>query len=232
MNIFQISDELTSVFDELEENGGELTPELEEKLSISQEQLDSKISNYLGVIKQLESDSDLCDKEIKRLQTIKKSKQNTIAKLKSILCYTVDKFGQPNKSGNNVIDLGTCKLTAKASEQVSVDETYYNEVVENIFNLLNDANYTKELNDNPITELLSGWDDVSKGIRATISVEIPLEDLFASKGEQFIKEVFNYDAGFKVKPTISKTLLKDKLKENPNAYKFATIKSNKTVLIK
>jgi len=93
-------------------------------------------------------------------------------------------------------------------------------------------NYSKELNADSIKELLPGWDTVSDGIRATISIEIPLEDLFASKGEQFIKEVFNYDAGFKVKPTISKTLLKDKLKENPNAYKFATIKPNKTVLIK
>ena len=36
MNIFEISKELESVFDELEENGGELTEELEEKLSISQ----------------------------------------------------------------------------------------------------------------------------------------------------------------------------------------------------
>lgn len=31
MNIFEISKELESVFDELEENGGELTEELEKK---------------------------------------------------------------------------------------------------------------------------------------------------------------------------------------------------------
>ena len=60
MNIFEISKELESVFDELEENGGELTEELEEKLSISQDEFRSKVDAYLSVIRHTESDIDCC----------------------------------------------------------------------------------------------------------------------------------------------------------------------------
>ena len=84
MNIFEISKELESVFDELEENGGELTDELEEKLSISQDEFRSKVDAYLSVIRHTESDVDCCDKEIKRLQAVKKSKQNAIERLNNI----------------------------------------------------------------------------------------------------------------------------------------------------
>lgn len=56
MNIYQIKQELISIFDELEENGGELTPELEEQLEISQEAFRDKIESYTNVIKLLECD--------------------------------------------------------------------------------------------------------------------------------------------------------------------------------
>ena len=128
MNIFEISKELESVFDELEENGGELTEELEEKLSISQDEFRSKVNAYLSIIKHTESDIDCCDKEIKRLQNVKKSKQNTIEKLKTILVWSIDKFGDVNKSGNRYIDLGTSKVTIKSSNKVP-----FSLVITNIF---------------------------------------------------------------------------------------------------
>ena len=46
MNIFQIEQELKELFDTLEENGGELTPELEEALAISQTDFVNKIKSY------------------------------------------------------------------------------------------------------------------------------------------------------------------------------------------
>ena len=39
MNIWQIQQDLLDIFNELEDNGGELTPELEEKLAVTQEDL-------------------------------------------------------------------------------------------------------------------------------------------------------------------------------------------------
>ena len=59
-NIFDIQQDLTSIFEELEENGGELTEELYEKLNISQEEFKSKVEAYINVIKSAKNDIELC----------------------------------------------------------------------------------------------------------------------------------------------------------------------------
>ena len=233
MNIFEISKELESVFDELEENGGELTEELEEKLSISQDEFRSKVNAYLSIIKHTESDIDCCDKEIKRLQSVKKSKQNTIDRLKNILVWAIDKFGDSNKSGNKYVDLGTSKVTIKSSNKVIVNEEYADDIISNTFEELRNANYTKELYDNPIKDLISTSENKLDGITTTILVDIPLEDLYNDKGDNFIKSLFNYDANFKVKTNISKSSLKDKITKDSEAYKdLAYIENTKSLLIK
>lgn len=233
MNIFEISKELESVFDELEENGGELTEELEEKLSISQDEFRSKVNAYLSIIKHTESDIDCCDKEIKRLQSVKKNKQNTIDRLKNILVWAIDKFGDSNKSGNKYVDLGTSKVTVKSSNKVIINEKYADDIISSTFAELNEANYTKELYDNPIKDLITTPENKLDGITTTISVDIPLEDLYNDKGDNFIKSLFNYDANFKVKTNISKSLLKDKITKDSEAYKdLAYIENTKSLLIK
>ena len=45
-NIYNITTELEDIFLELEENGGELTPELEERLRITQDSLKDKLDGY------------------------------------------------------------------------------------------------------------------------------------------------------------------------------------------
>ena len=233
MNIFEISKELESVFDELEENGGELTEELEEKLSISQDEFRSKVNAYLSIIKHTESDIDCCDKEIKRLQSVKKSKQNTIDRLKNILVWAIDKFGDSNISGNKYVDLGTSKITIKPSNKVIVNEKYADDIISSTFAELNEANYTKELYDNPIKDLITTPENKLDGITTTILVDIPLEDLYNDKGDNFIKSLFNYDANFKVKTNISKSSLKDKITKDSEAYKdLAYIENTKSLLIK
>lgn len=233
MNIFEISKELESVFDELEENGGELTKELEEKLSISQDEFRSKVGSYLSVIKHTESDVDCCDKEIKRLQAVKKSKQNTIERLENILVWAIDKFGDINKSGNKYIDLGTSKVTVKSSNKVIVNEEYADDIISSTFAELREANYTKELFDNSIKDLITTPENKLDGITTTILVDIPLKDLYKDKGDSFIKSLFNYDASFKVKSNISKSLLKDMLDKYAEDYKdLAHIENTKSLLIK
>ena len=45
-SIYNITTELEDIFLELEENGGELTPELAERLAITQDNLKSKLDSY------------------------------------------------------------------------------------------------------------------------------------------------------------------------------------------
>ena len=46
-SIFDIDREFLDIFEELEENGGELTPEIEEKLKLNEEEVISKVKNYV-----------------------------------------------------------------------------------------------------------------------------------------------------------------------------------------
>lgn len=233
MNIFEISKDIELIFEELEENGGELTDELAEKLSISQDEFRSKVDAYLSVIRHTESDVDCCDKEIKRLQVVKKTKQNSIERLKNILIWAIDKFGEVNKSGNRYIDLGTSKVTIKASNKVVVNDEYADDIIASTFGELREANYTNELYDNPIKDLITTPENKLNGITTTILVDVPLEDLIKDKGDSFIKSLFDYDASFKVKANISKSLLKDKLIEDYDSYKdLAHIENTKSLLIK
>ena len=46
MNIFNIEKDLLSIFAEIEDNEGELTPEVEEKLAITKDNFNNKITNH------------------------------------------------------------------------------------------------------------------------------------------------------------------------------------------
>ena len=72
-----------------------------------------------------------------------------------------------------------------------------------------------------------------KGINTTISIDVPLEDLYTDAGDNIITSLFTYTAGVKAKPNISKTQLKQDLKADNNAYKnLAHIEPNKSLIIK
>ena len=84
-NIFKISGEYLNLVRILTENEGELTPEIENALAINKAELEEKGLNYGFVIKSLESDIDVIDLEVKRLQALKKVRQTAIDRLKSTL---------------------------------------------------------------------------------------------------------------------------------------------------
>lgn len=232
MNIFEISNELSSIIDELEENGGELTEELSEKLTISQQEFKNKIENYINVIKNIDSDVEACDKEIKRLQSVKKTKQNTIERLKTIVCWAIDEYGETNKSGNKYIDLGKSKVTVRVMPKVIINDEYADSIINTIFKELTYVNDTKELKENSIKDLLTVDENKVDGITVNLSVDVPLKDLYDNKGDSFVKSLFAYNTLFKYKSNISKSELKDKIKNNNIDSNLAHIENNKSLIIK
>ena len=233
MNIWQIQQDLLDIFNELEENGGELTPELEDKLNITQSEFKNKIENYLYVIKKTESDINACDTEAKRLTALKKSKQNTVDRLKSIMAKAIEQFGDENKDGNRFIDLGTAKITVRTSDKVIVNDDFATNLVDNTFNEIRSMVFTKELQSNDLKDLLTVPENKLDGVTANISIDVPLIDLYKDNGDALIKSIFAYGKYFKVKANISKTELKINLEDNPNAYpELAHLEQNKTLTIK
>ena len=85
MSIYNITDEFSQIMAEIESNGGEISPEIDEKLQINQFNLIEKTTNYVHVIKTLDSECDIIDIEIKRLQELKKQRSNFTQSLKDRL---------------------------------------------------------------------------------------------------------------------------------------------------
>jgi hypothetical protein len=113
MNLYEITREALELAYLLETE--ELTPELEEMLVINQEQLQAKAGNYAKVIANIQSDADAIDQEIKRLKSMKDSKERAITRLKealrqAMLVSAIDKIESP-----------LFKLSLRRSEAVEVD---------------------------------------------------------------------------------------------------------------
>lgn len=128
MNIFQLVYELQDIINELEENGGEITPEIEEQLDINQEGVKRKVEAYTQVVHQLEADIEAIKAESKRLADLKKRKEATIESVKKLILYAIDMFGETAKSGSKFIDFGTGKVSTRKSESLEVDENAYTEL--------------------------------------------------------------------------------------------------------
>lgn len=135
-NLFTITNNLQEIFDRIEENEGELTPELEEELAIKQEELDNKLKSYQNAINQWKSDIDACKNEIKRIQDIKKAKENRIDRLKNVVLFAIDKFGYDGKSGNKVYELPDAKFYTRNSEVYKINEDRIKFLIHYSINLL------------------------------------------------------------------------------------------------
>lgn len=113
-NIYQIKEDYLSILEEISTAEGELTPELEAKLTINEQELKEKSVNYACYIKKLEADNDIIKAEIERLKGLQSSNNSKIERLEknvadAMLLYKVDKIETP-----------ILKLSFRKSESVNV----------------------------------------------------------------------------------------------------------------
>ena len=116
VTIYQIEQSYNQLAEELLDNGGELTPELSEKLAITEEQLQNKSVAYSFVIKQMDADIDTIDAEIKRLQNAKKQREKASEYLKERIKHAMQLFSV------NEIKTPLVKINFRKSETVEVDD--------------------------------------------------------------------------------------------------------------
>lgn len=116
MNIYNIQTEYQLLVNELIENGGEITPELELALQITKDNFHSKSENYGYITKQFDAEMDIIDAEIKRLQQAKKSREKTIQRLKDTIELAMLTFDV------NKIETPLIKISFRNSESVEVSD--------------------------------------------------------------------------------------------------------------
>jgi hypothetical protein len=107
----------------MEENGGEVNEEMMEDLAIRRENFLHKAESYSKFILKLDSDTDVIDAEIKRLQSLKKAKANTRDRLKETLLAALQVFGMEDpKTGVRRYETTLTKLSTRRSTSVEITD--------------------------------------------------------------------------------------------------------------
>lgn len=122
-SIFNIQMDIESIFAEIENNDGEITPELEAKLAISEEELRNKLETYTNMVRYYENNIITIENEKKRLDSLKTVRKHRVEKLRSIMTEAVTNYGIKGKSGNASIELWNAKLFTRNTESVNVNES-------------------------------------------------------------------------------------------------------------
>ena len=253
-NIFDIQQNLTSIFEELEENDGELTEELYEKLNISQEEFKSKVEAYINVIKSAKNDIELCKQENKRLKDRQKVKENLIDRLSKIVILAVEQFGDTTKTGTKFLDYGTGRISIKNTQNVELN-TDNTQICTDAIGILKYKFETKQLEgynsvdcqemvdaiinesvreDNPTfrypiqKENLTVEDICALDTKITFTVN--LGDLMQGEGFDFIRHFLRYNNDYKIEDGTSKSNVKELCQVDD--LHIAKIVNNKSIMIK
>ena len=252
-NIYQIKQELLAIFDELEENGGELTPELEEQLNISKEEFRDKIKSYSNVVKMLENDIANIKEEKTRLSDLQKSKEKSIERLKKIMVESIEMFGDTTKSGSKFIDFGTGKVSVRQTQAVEVEEDsidrFANRLMTGLkwyadnnqleFGIVDTKDIIDYINTKSPTEEEDCVDidkldikDIDR-LTASIDLDIDFKTIISTKtGIDLIKALLKYNV-FKIKAKADKKGIKDDVKSDEHYMPtYAKLVTNKSITIK
>lgn len=113
-NLFNIDADLFALYNEIENNGGEMTTELETQLEITEAERMTKGEGYVYVIKQLRSQAELLKAEAKRLQEIAKHYEASAEKLADRLLQSVIAHG--------AIKTDFVSISTRKSKSVSITD--------------------------------------------------------------------------------------------------------------
>lgn len=120
-NLYDISEDILRIFADVEANDGEITDEQYDALTIKQDELKTKLNNYVKAVREFENDANLCKEEKKRINDRQNVYKNRIERLKQSMLTAVLQFGERGKN-NSFIELPTCRLFTRTSSSVSVDK--------------------------------------------------------------------------------------------------------------
>lgn len=122
--LYDIESEQLRIFNELTENGGELTEELEAALRLNAENFEAKAEGYIKAIRNNLSDAEAYKAEMERLAAKKKTAENTAKYLKERLQEGMQIMGEEKrKVGTFSLRLSTSKAV-EVTDMEALDEKY------------------------------------------------------------------------------------------------------------
>ena len=113
--LLNIRQEYTNILQEIEQNEGELTPEIEQALAINSQELSEKSLAYVEFIGNLTTQNNRIDEEIKRLQQLKRKNTQLLEFLQKGLVQAVNEFG--------AIRTGTFSIGVRQSDECIIEDS-------------------------------------------------------------------------------------------------------------
>ena len=92
-SLYQIEQEYLQIAQSIEDADGVLDEQTEQALMINQEELQTKAVKYALVIRQMDAEASILKAEIARMNALKKSKENTVARLKEAIGAAMQRHG-------------------------------------------------------------------------------------------------------------------------------------------
>lgn len=188
-SLYQISEDILSIFNDVENAEGEITDEQYDVLCIKQEELKTKLDAYVKAIRSWEVDEKALKDEKKRFNDRQNVFKNRIERLKNAALQAVLAFGEQGKT-NMFIELPNFRLFSRNSQAVEVDETRVRIFMEEF------ERYIRELVNADI--LYAGKDVDLQGILDCINANVR-----AIHGEEF--ELYTINDLIAMKINISQT---------------------------
>jgi len=117
MNLYEIAQDYQKLSEAVQVLGNESDKEINDALELLSDSIENKALNISKLLNVFKFDLNSIDEEIKRLQQLKKVKQNATDRLKNYLQFSLEQAGMKK------IDLGLFKLTIRNNpEKVIIDD--------------------------------------------------------------------------------------------------------------
>lgn len=122
-NLYNLSTQHRQLLNMLDE--GYSIEDLQDTLDSIETDMNTKVDNTVGLIRSIEADTDAIDKEIKRLQALKKQKNNFIGRLKQHLQDALEVQQIDNyRTSTNYIYKRNNQPSVKITNETLIDKAY------------------------------------------------------------------------------------------------------------
>lgn len=251
-SIFDINKELYALYDEIEESGGEITPEMEAKLELNGQEMTNKVKSITNFINKLKADVLAIKSETDRLAKLKRSKDNTITGLTNLVLFAIKNYGKEDKNGKKWIDWGTGKVSIKKSVSVELDDKKIENLVDVLKTTIVNGIYTNTLHqadsidadaildaavhnaqiEGNITNSEVEIEDMDDVI-VNVTIPVSMSNLLQGDGYSLLAKMGDVTKdGWSFKPSVDKKAMKTKLTDEGYTSNIAKVVENDNLTIK
>lgn len=230
-SLFSIKAELQDIILQLEE--GEATDELIAKLGITEDNLKDKIADYFQVIKRYQCDVKECSDEVARINQIKKTRDNTLRRLKDAVLEAVLMFGSTGKSGNKVIEGSTYKIYSRNTTTIVLDDIRISDIIRQFVDIVTEYLASTEIKESLSIEYLARI--ISAHMKAETSPIEKSEDMQSPFVDVTTDDIFAIDTEITINIRLSELAnatnfnLAQWIGQNPHKVEFKSSTSKSAV---